>query len=74
MDLPMPGSPPISTSEPFTTPPPSTRSSSPMPVVVRPSASTGTSPMGTGRLEIEAAPTRMPPRAPGSGRSSTSWT
>ena len=33
VDLPIPGEPPISTSEPGTRPPPSTRSSSPMPVV-----------------------------------------
>ena len=32
VDLPMPGAPPTSTNEPFTAPPPSTRSSSPMPV------------------------------------------
>ena len=32
VDLPMPGAPPTSTREPFTAPPPSTRSSSPMPV------------------------------------------
>ena len=32
VDLPMPGSPPSSTSDPGTTPPPSTRSNSPMPV------------------------------------------
>ena len=32
VDLPMPGSPPSSTIEPGTMPPPSTRSSSPMPV------------------------------------------
>ena len=32
VDLPMPGSPPSSTSEPGTTPPPSTRSNSSMPV------------------------------------------
>ena len=35
VDLPMPGDPPSSTSEPGTSPPPSTRSSSPMPVSSR---------------------------------------
>ena len=32
VDFPIPGAPPISTSDPGTTPPPSTESSSPMPV------------------------------------------
>ena len=41
VDLPMPGSPPTSTSEPSTTPPPSTRSSSPMPLLRRSMASSG---------------------------------
>ena len=35
VDLPMPGSPPSSTSEPGTMPPPSTRSNSPMPLGMR---------------------------------------
>ncbi len=35
VDLPMPGSPPISTTAPSTRPPPSTRSNSPMPVDTR---------------------------------------
>ena len=39
VDLPIPGAPPTSTSEPFTAPPPSTRSSSPMPVGKRISSS-----------------------------------
>ena len=39
VDLPMPGAPPTSTSEPFTAPPPSTRSSSPIPVEKRISSS-----------------------------------
>lgn len=43
VDLPMPGSPPTSISEPSTTPPPSTRSSSPMPVVARALVSSGIS-------------------------------
>ena len=39
VDLPMPGAPPTRTSDPFTAPPPSTRSSSPMPVEKRISSS-----------------------------------
>src|SRR5436190_762423 len=35
VDLPMPGSPPMRTSDPGTTPPPRTRSNSPIPVVSR---------------------------------------
>ena len=38
VDLPMPGSPPMSTSEPGTMPPPSTRSNSSMPLRARSSA------------------------------------
>ncbi len=38
VDLPMPGSPPTSTTAPGTSPPPSTRSSSPMPVDTRASS------------------------------------
>ena len=43
MDLPMPGSPPTSTTLPGTRPPPSTRSSSAMPVAARGAASADTS-------------------------------
>ena len=43
VDLPMPGSPPISTTEPGTMPPPSTRSNSANPVGSRGTVSTGTS-------------------------------
>ena len=46
----MPGAPPTSTREPFTAPPPSTRSSSPMPVEKRSSSVVSTWPMGVGRL------------------------
>src|SRR5262249_42444702 len=60
------------TSDPLTTPPPSTRSSSPMPVATRSPPSTLISPIGRGRLALGPA-TRRPPRA-GVGRSSTSWT
>src|SRR5262249_5416729 len=43
VDLPMPGSPPISVTEPATRPPPKTRSSSPMPVSTRGSSAPLTS-------------------------------
>src|SRR5690606_18935190 len=43
VDLPMPGSPPTSTTAPSTRPPPRTRSSSPMPVDTRTSAAWVTS-------------------------------
>src|SRR5215475_3693642 len=59
----MPGSPPSSTSDPGTTPPPRTRSSSPMPVCRRSSASPSTSTSFTGRAE--------PPEAPHAGRRSS---
>jgi len=72
VDFPIPGSPPISTSEPRTTPPPSTRSSSAMPVGSRSPASRTTSLSGCGRLD-EGAPGRRP-RAGASARSSTSCT
>ncbi len=44
--LPTPGSPPTSTSDPGTSPPPSTRSSSPSPVGMRAARSVGTSDSG----------------------------
>ena len=40
VDLPMPGSPPINTTEPVTKPPPKTRSNSAMPVAKRVSCET----------------------------------
>ena len=43
VDLPTPGSPPISTTEPATSPPPSTRSSSDSPVGVRSAVAVSTS-------------------------------
>jgi hypothetical protein len=49
VDLPMPGDPPSSTSEPGTSPPPSTRSSSPMPVSSRACFSAATSASRVGR-------------------------
>ena len=56
VDLPIPGSPPTSTSEPGTMPPPSTRSSSEMPLEKRASADETTSAKRTG-----AAPAAPPP-------------
>ena len=73
VDFPMPGSPPISTSEPRTRPPPSTRSSSPMPVSVRSLRSMTTSLSVTGRVPGASAPRRALGVA-GAARSSTSGT
>ena len=68
----MPGSPPIRTSDPVTTPPPRTRSSSAMPLDTRcPLPSREISRIGWGRLEV--TPGRAAPRA-GATRSSTSCT
>ena len=72
VDLPMPGSPPIRMSEPRTRPPPSTRSSSPMPVSVRSPRSITTSVSGIGRVPAAMAPRR--PLGAGAARSSTSGT
>src|ERR1019366_3150394 len=61
VDLPIPGDPPSSTSEPGTNPPPSTRSSSPIPVDIRFTAEAPTSCSGIG--PILGAPGRpAPPR------------
>ena len=49
VDLPMPGAPPTSTSEPLTAPPPRTRSNSPMPVGNRISSSAFSSVTGQAR-------------------------
>ena len=54
--FPMPGSPPSSTHDPCTIPPPSTRSNSPMPVTIRSSASAGTSPSAIGARGARARP------------------
>src|SRR5690606_21310314 len=68
VDLPMPGSPPISTTEPSTRPPPSTRSNSPEAVEKRGTSSTLTSarvlrlawsPAQPARPEGGAAPSMM---------------
>ena len=48
VDFPTPGSPPTSTSDAGTSPPPRTRSSSATPVEMRSASSTRTDPMGTG--------------------------
>src|ERR1700733_2514345 len=48
VDFPIPGEPPISTSEPGTRPPPSTLSSSPIPVESRACSTAATSPSATG--------------------------
>src|SRR5690606_4209560 len=61
VDLPMPGSPPISTTEPSTRPPPSTRSSSPEAVEKRGTSSTLTS----ARVLICACCPAPPPRPDG---------
>src|SRR5215207_782064 len=68
VDLPIPGEPPRSTSEPGTSPPPSTRSSSAMPVVRRATATALTSARRTGRAALPGVAAR---RA-GAGCSSTS--
>ena len=80
----MPGAPPISTREPGTSPPPSTRSNSPIPVFSRSILGASTSPSGTGfkcATATWAAPrasTRASPRSscstrrsPGSGRATS---
>ena len=62
----MPGSPPISTSEPGTTPPPSTRSSSPMPRRdPLPAVVTAMSPMGMGRAPAASSGRAEPRRGRG---------
>ena len=70
VDFPIPGDPPIRTSEPGTIPPPRTRSSSAMPVVIRATCWASTSRRGTG---FAARPDRVAePRAGATARSSTS--
>src|SRR5215470_404060 len=54
VDLPTPGSPPNSTSAPATTPPPRTRSNSPIPVVTRGTSAHVISPKRTGDESQEA--------------------
>src|ERR1700694_4359935 len=64
VDLPIPGAPPIRTSEPGTIPPPSTLSSSPMPVLNRRSAAAATSASATGAAAATRAPPPPGPRRP----------
>src|SRR5437868_2652318 len=64
VDLPMPGSPPISTPEPGTKPPPATRSSSAMPLSMRGGAAL--SPLRPTRREARPLG-RLAPLAPDSG-------
>ena len=73
VDLPMPGAPPISTSEPGTMPPPSTRSSSPMPVLKRGECPAATSASGTGFAALAGAArdSRAPALTGSATRSST---
>ena len=61
VDLPMPGDPPINTSDPGTKPPPSTRSSSPMPVRRRSTFAARTSRSATG---VSARPPPPEPERP----------
>ena len=69
VDLPMPGEPPSRTSEPGTSPPPSRRSSSPMPVASRGARSAATSRSGTGRPAGPPPPRGpRPPAEPAAGR------
>ena len=68
VDLPTPGSPPTSTSEAGTMPPPSTRSSSGTPVEMRSPSLADTSPSGVGAARDARLPSRRrsraaPPRA-----------
>ena len=78
VDLPMPGEPPSRTSEPGTRPPPSTRSSSPMPVreprraLRRCTSRSGTGAAGGRAPATPAAPARARGRAGAGARSSTS--
>ena len=71
--LPMPGSPPMSTSEPGTMPPPSTVSSSSMPEEMRSKCSSRTSERGTG-LCAAAERSRFSFFAAGAGASAISST
>ena len=67
VDFPMPGAPPISTREPGTIPPPSTLSSSPIPVLRRSCSTASTSASATGltgaaRSRASPPPPPAPPR------------
>ena len=64
VDLPMPGSPPTSTTAPSTSPPPSTRSNSPMPVETRASSLLRTS-FNAVIFGVSSLPAQPPRRAAG---------
>ena len=74
VDLPIPGAPPISTSEPGTIPPPSTLSSSPIPVLRRSCSAAATSPSATGATRRRRVPAPRAARgaAPPAGRRTSS--
>src|SRR5579864_856536 len=72
VDLPIPGAPPISTIDPATSPPPSTTSSSPMPVPIRACSPAATSARTSGRIALARSPPPRPALALGSRTSSTS--
>ena len=67
VDLPMPGSPPSSVTDPGTRPPPSTRSSSATPVGRAPAASGSTAAIGVGR-SVRRRTARRRPRSTSSAR------
>ena len=60
VDLPMPGSPPIRTNDPATTPPPSTRSNSEMPLEVRVAPAADRSVIGVGGAKSPELADRAP--------------
>ena len=66
--LPMPGSPPNSTIEPGTRPPPSTRSTSPIPLTIRSASALDSSEMGEMAPTANAAVVRSRARAAATGR------
>src|SRR5579875_894830 len=74
VDLPTPGSPPIKTSDPGTSPPPSTRSTSPIPRTTRGASSRDTSVIGVataGGAAAAARPPTVPPPRDGAGTGSS---
>ena len=68
VDLPMPGSPPTSISVPGTMPPPSTRSNSGEPVLIRRASTASTSVNGTGCATVARNPPPRTARAAQCGR------
>src|SRR5262245_246304 len=71
VDLPIPGSPPISTADPGTNPPPATLSSSPIPVTIR--GGCASPPLSPTSL-LERPLGRLPPLAPETGTEGASST